>query len=284
MAGVVLFAYIGGMLWRTSRGRPLNAPATFIHPCQPIAAEQPPSGPGWAHELKHDGYRLQIHVRDGRVRLYTMNGADWSKRYPRIVEEATRIKGAAIIDAEVVCLNPDGVADFYRLHSRVADDCAIALGFDLLMHDTDDLRRKPLIERKTALAKLVIRSRGGIQYVEHAEGHGDRMFEAVCTFGFEGIVSKRLTSPYRSGPSKTWIKVKNPKAAAATRVLEGTFESSKSIKQPISPATVTGHPHGIELADEITEDDCVVAGHWISLLNYRPLGLNRIVRRFVGSP
>ena len=59
------------MLWRVrnSRGRPLNAPAAFIHPCQPIVAKQPPSGFGWAHELKHDGYRLQIHVRDGRGQL-----------------------------------------------------------------------------------------------------------------------------------------------------------------------------------------------------------------------
>jgi bifunctional non-homologous end joining protein LigD len=60
------------------------------------------------HELKHDGYRLQVHVRDGRVRLYTMNGADWSNRYPHIVEEAARIKGTAILDAEVVCLDPGG--------------------------------------------------------------------------------------------------------------------------------------------------------------------------------
>jgi hypothetical protein len=84
------------MLWRNSRGRPLNAPAAFIHPCQPTVAKEPPSGPGWAHELKHDGYRLQIHVRDGRVRLYTMNGNDWTKRYPRIVEEAARLQLNAI--------------------------------------------------------------------------------------------------------------------------------------------------------------------------------------------
>jgi ATP-dependent DNA ligase len=63
--------------------------------------KQPPAGPGWAHELKHD---LAEHVRDGRVRLFTLNGADWSKRYPRIVEEAARIKGSAVMDAEVVCL------------------------------------------------------------------------------------------------------------------------------------------------------------------------------------
>jgi bifunctional non-homologous end joining protein LigD len=75
---------------RNSRGRPLNAPAAFIHPCQPIVAKQPPRGPGWAHELKHDGYRLQIHVRDRRVRLYTINGYDWSNRYPLIVDEGLR--------------------------------------------------------------------------------------------------------------------------------------------------------------------------------------------------
>jgi bifunctional non-homologous end joining protein LigD len=133
------------------------------------------------------------------------------------------IKGTAILDAEVVCLSPEGVADFDRLHSRVADDCAIALGFDLLMRDGDDLRRRPLVERKAALAKLLIRSRGGIQYVEHAEGHGDKMFAAVCDLGLEGIVSKKLTAPYRSGPTRNWIKVKNPNAPAATRVLEGGF-------------------------------------------------------------
>jgi hypothetical protein len=89
--------------------------------------------------------------------------------------------------------------------------------------DGDDLRRRPLVERKAALAKLLIRSRGGIQYVEHAEGHGDKMFAGVCDLGLEGIVSKKLTAPYRSGPTRNWIKVKNPNAPAATRVLEGGF-------------------------------------------------------------
>jgi bifunctional non-homologous end joining protein LigD len=208
---------------RTSRGGNRSLPAAFIVPCRPTVVDKPPSGPGWAHELKHDGYRLQIHVRDGRVRLYTMNGADWTARYPRIVEEAKRITGTAVLDAEVVCLNKDGAADFDRLHSRVADDCAVALGFDLLMRDGDDLRRRPLGERKTALGKLLLRSRGGIQYVEHAEGHGEKMFAAVCDLGLEGIVSKKLGAPYRSGPSKNWIKVKNPKAPAATRAADEAF-------------------------------------------------------------
>ncbi|MGA7025465.1 MAG: DNA ligase [Pseudolabrys sp.] len=180
------------MLWRVrnSRGKPSNAPAAFINPCQPIVAKQPPSGPGRAHELKHDGYRLQIHVRDGRMRLYTMNGADWSKRYPRIVEAAARIKVSAVMDAEAVCLDERGVPNFDTLHSRTADHLAVACAFDLLMVNGDDLRRQPVRARKLVLGKLLLRSLDGIQYVEHAEGHGDRMFEAVCNLGLEGIVSK----------------------------------------------------------------------------------------------
>ena len=79
--------YIAAMLWRVrnSRGKPKTAPAAFIPPCRPTVSQRPPRGPGWVHELKHDGYRLQIHVRDGRVKLYTMNAADWTKRYPGIV-------------------------------------------------------------------------------------------------------------------------------------------------------------------------------------------------------
>src|SRR4029450_2479595 len=109
------FPYIGDMLWRNRRGRPLNAPAAFIHPCQPIVAKQPPIGPGWAHELKHDGYRLQIHVRGGRVRVYRISGYDWSNHYPLIVEEATRLNVTAIMDAEVICTDGNGVPTFEKL-------------------------------------------------------------------------------------------------------------------------------------------------------------------------
>jgi ATP-dependent DNA ligase len=142
------------MSW-SSRGGPSNAPAAFIQPCLPSVAQRPPRGPGWAHELKHDGYRLQIHVRDGRVRLYTMNGADWSKRYPLIIKDASKINGTVVIDAEVVWLDSDGVPNFDALHSRVNDDRATALAFDLLMLGGEDLRRKPYVERKVALRKLL---------------------------------------------------------------------------------------------------------------------------------
>jgi bifunctional non-homologous end joining protein LigD len=162
-------------------------------------------------------------MRDGRVRLYTINGADWSKRYPLIVESAARIGGATVLDAEVVWMGSDGVPDFDALHSRVNDRNAVALAFDLLALDGEDFRKEPFSERKAVLRKVLRRTRRGIQYVEHSEGDGGEMFKAICKLGLEGIVSKKLDALYKSGPSKAWLKIKNPKAPAATRAVDGTF-------------------------------------------------------------
>jgi bifunctional non-homologous end joining protein LigD len=190
--------YIAPMLWRSSRGRLLNAPAAFIHPCQPTVAKQPPSGPGWAHELKHDGYRLQIHIRDGRIRLYTINGYDWSNRYPLIVEEATRINVTAIIDAEVICTDGKGVPTFETLHSRCNDHLAFACAFDLLMVGGEDLRPLSLAQRKAALRKLLKADRGGIQYVEHAQGPATNCLLRLVNLAWRASSprsSTRRTSP-----------------------------------------------------------------------------------------
>jgi bifunctional non-homologous end joining protein LigD len=165
-----------------------------------------------------------IHVREGRCGFTrSITGADWSKRYPLIVEAAAKIDGSAILDAEVVCLDLNGVAQFDARHSRVNDGLATALAFDLLMQNGEDLRRKPFAARKAILRKVLQRTRRGIQYIEHSEGGGVEMFKAVCKLGLEGIVSKKLDSPYKSGPSKAWLKIKNPNAPAATRAIDGTF-------------------------------------------------------------
>ena len=99
---------MGDMLLRSSRGRPLNAPAAFIHPCQPIVAKQPPSGPGWAHELKHDGYRLQIHVRDGRVPLYTISatgGVDDAGYYRNSADHTAAVNNDCRVAVLAIDLN-----------------------------------------------------------------------------------------------------------------------------------------------------------------------------------
>jgi bifunctional non-homologous end joining protein LigD len=152
-----------------------------------------------------------------------MNAADWTERYPRIVEEAARLKRDALLDCEVICTDESGRADFDRLHSRCFEHEAIACAFDLLRLDGEDLRRKPLGDRKAALLKLLGRKRDGIQYVAHADMPGDEAFQAACELGIEGIVSKRLTAPYKSGPCRSWIKVRNPKSPAYMRIVDGTF-------------------------------------------------------------
>ncbi len=211
--------------WRSSvpRKRSGLAPAAFIDPCLPTRIDKAPSADGWVHEIKHDGFRLQVHAYGKRVRLYTMTGVDWTARYPWIVQDVARLNlPRTIIDAECCCDGDNGITDFNRLHSRVHDASAYAYAFDLLTHDGDDTRPLPLSERKTLLAKLLRRAKPGIRYSEHLEGDGAAIFGEACRMGLEGIVSKRLNSPYRSGKAKTWVKVKNPRSPAVLRVLEAS--------------------------------------------------------------
>jgi bifunctional non-homologous end joining protein LigD len=209
--------------WRSStpRKRAARAPTAFINPCLPTRADHAPVADGWVHEIKHDGIRLQIHVRGKYVGLYTMTGVDWTQRYPWIVEDVARLKlPNAIIDAEGVCDGDNGITDFERLMAQVHDASAYAYAFDLLMLDGEDMRSLPLDDRKTTLAHLLRLAKPGIRYSEHIHGDGRVIFERACMMGLEGIVSKRLNSPYRSGKVKSWLKVKNPKAAAVLRVQE----------------------------------------------------------------
>ncbi len=151
------------MPWRSTRaGRSSRAPSAFITPCLPTVAPKAPLGPGWVHEIKHDGYRLQIHVRDGRVRLFTRTGNDWTDRYPWIVEDAARLPAKhAIVDAECCVAGPDGVTDFNDLHSRLKDHEAFAYAFDLLAVDGEDIRVAPLSDRRRRLAKLLRKAKPG---------------------------------------------------------------------------------------------------------------------------
>jgi bifunctional non-homologous end joining protein LigD len=154
---------------------------------------------------------------------YTINGADWSKRYPLIVGAAARIQGPAILDAEVVWLDSDGMAQFDALHSRVNDEAAVACAFDLLIFDGDISDPGPLPSARQ-------------RYARHPGGHAEvfstwstpratagKCFKRFVSLVLKEFVSKKLIAPYRSGPSKVWIKIKNPNAPAATRATDGTF-------------------------------------------------------------
>ena len=113
-----------------------------------------------------------------------------------------------------------GVAVFEKPHSRAHDAEAFLYAFDLLELEGEDWRPRPLEARKAKLERLLINITDGLEFVDHLRGEGASIFAHACNLGFEGIVSKRRDRPYRYGPSKTWIKVKNPKAPGVPRFEE----------------------------------------------------------------
>ena len=189
-------------------------------PCLPTRVDKAPTGDRWVHEIKHDGFRLMARKFDGRVQLYSKQGNDWSRQYPLIADALYRLRANSIVlDGEAMCFT-DGKEDFEKLWSNCFDETALLCAFDLLELNGEDLRHKPLVERKRRLAKLLARDRPGIHYVEHVAGDGPKLFEHACNLGFEGIVSKRVDLPYRSGFSKCWLKTKNKKHPSIVRIRE----------------------------------------------------------------
>jgi bifunctional non-homologous end joining protein LigD len=203
------------MLFRPS---PSKKRPGLIEPCIPTQASRPPAGPQWVHEIKHDGYRLIARKTDGRVRLFTRRGYDWTERYPLIAKAVAPLRGSsATIDGEAVCCDANGLSIFEELHSRRSDPRVILYAFDLLELDGEDFRPQPLHARKARLEQLLAAAPAGIHYNEHVDGDGQIVFDHACRMGLEGIVSKRRDHPYRSGRSKTWLKVKNPAAPGVMR-------------------------------------------------------------------
>jgi bifunctional non-homologous end joining protein LigD len=208
--------------------RTVSRPATF-EPCIPTQADTPPSGPGWLHEIKHDGFRL-IACGDGAgVRLITRNGHDWTGRYPTVANAVGRLNcRSCVIDGEVVILDDVGRAVFDRLQhgSRVKPE-AILFAFDLIELNGEDLRRESLLTRKSTLLSLLKGAPHGIVYNEHIEGDGAMIFRHACRLGCEGIVSKRADSTYRSGRSRDWIKTKAPAAIEAQNIRGENWNSRR---------------------------------------------------------
>jgi bifunctional non-homologous end joining protein LigD len=199
-------------------------PVGFVPPCLPTFARTVPEGPQWVYEIKHDGFRF-ICRRDGdRVRVFSRNARDWADRVPAIVDALRALPvRSATIDGEGVVCDGRGVTDFERLHSVLARGGsreAFLYAFDLIEVDDEDMRARPWHERRAVLGQLVDGGTG-IRVSEHLDGtEGATVFRHACEMGLEGIVAKRRDRPYRSGRCADWVKVKNPHAPAATRVIE----------------------------------------------------------------
>ncbi|MGJ4909777.1 DNA ligase D [Bradyrhizobium sp. HKCCYLS2033] len=199
---------------KTVAPRTVSSLPDFVPPELCTSVAQPPSGEGWAHEIKFDGYRVQIRVEDGKATLKTRKGLDWTAKFGAIAEEAAELPDA-IIDGEIVALDKDGNPNFSALQAAISageTDELIFFAFDLMFAEEFDLRRQPLRERKARLAKLLKAHIKGkaprIRYVEHFESDGEAVLESARKLSLEGIVSKKLDSAYHSGRTESWTKAK----------------------------------------------------------------------------
>jgi bifunctional non-homologous end joining protein LigD len=195
-----------------------------LEPCLPRPANEPPSGPDWIHEIKHDGFRILARRDERGVRLFTRNGYDFADRFPLIAKAIAALPvRSCFIDGEAVVVDSTGLSVFDLLRYRQHDGAAVLCAFDLIELEGTDLRPAPIEKRKDLLGKLlrcVRRSHTGITLNEHYEGDGGIIYKHACRFGCEGIVSKRLGSPYRSGRVDHWLKIKNAAAPAVQRATE----------------------------------------------------------------
>ncbi len=196
------------------KGRKVAAMPDFVAPQLCTLVDHPPSGEGWCHEIKFDGYRVQLRVEGGEARLKTRKGLDWTDKFAAIAKQASALPDV-LIDGEIVALDQHGAPDFSTLQAAISDaktDKLAFFAFDLLFAEGIDLRRLPLSERKAQLKALLDgrpkRKAGLIRYVEHFEADGEAMMESARQLSLEGIVSKKLDAPYRSGRSESWTKAK----------------------------------------------------------------------------
>jgi bifunctional non-homologous end joining protein LigD len=196
------------------KGGKAAAMPDFVAPELCTSVERPPSAEGWCHEIKFDGYRVQVRVEEGKATLKTRKGLDWTGKFQAIAKEGGALPDV-LIDGEIVALDHNGAPDFSTLQAAISDgktDALIFYAFDLLFADGEDWRRMPLAERKARLKELLearpkARARV-IRYVEHFESGGDAILQSACKLELEGIVSKKLGAPYRSGRSESWTKAK----------------------------------------------------------------------------
>ena len=189
-----------------------------FEPRLPRLAKQPPAGPGWIHEIKHDGFRIIARRVAGSARLITRNGHDFSGRFPLILAAVAALPvQSCAVDGEAVACDERGLSLFEMIRWRQHDNAVTLCAFDLLELEGEDLRREPMEVRKATLKGLLRRARSGIAFNRHFEVDGTIVYEQACALGCEGIVSKRLGSPYRPGRSDCWVKVKNPTAPAVAR-------------------------------------------------------------------
>lgn len=196
---------------RTNSGQSIRPPG-FIQPQLATLVDAAPDSEGWINEIKLDGYRMLCQIHEGKVTFWSRNRKDWTAKLGTLSASLAGLKcRSALIDGEVVSLDPDGRSDFARLKEEIGngDEAHFVYDvFDLLFLDGEDLRSLPLLERKGKLKQLLKKPPKGVRYLDHIDGQGPQFFANACDHGLEGIIAKRANAPYSSGRNQHWLKIK----------------------------------------------------------------------------
>ncbi|HKY80036.1 MAG TPA: DNA ligase D, partial [Sphingobium sp.] len=197
---------------RSRAARSTGKPPVFQAPQLATLVDAVPTGNGWLHEIKYDGYRCLLSVAGETAKIFTRTGLDWSDRFAALAAEAGGMGlPPALIDGEIVALDAGGNPDFSTLQRVLKGEAKGALhlfAFDLLSLDGDDLTALPNIARKEKLAALLGGGSAHVHFADHVVGAGEKLFRAMCDAGQEGIISKRADAPYRGARTKNWLKIK----------------------------------------------------------------------------
>ena len=185
----------------------------FVEPSLATLVRKAPTGKRWLHEIKFDGYRIQVRIDAGKVKLRTRSGLDWTARFGKGLVTAFRALPleSALIDGELVVENASGASDFSALQAALSDGRTDGFGFyafDLLHLDGYDLQQVSLVRRKELLKRLLPEGPGIVRFSEHFDQDGDLILRHACRLSLEGLVSKVRDGPYRSGRGKGWVKSK----------------------------------------------------------------------------
>ncbi|MDP8985770.1 MAG: DNA ligase D [Pseudomonadota bacterium] len=226
-----------------TKPKPLTSMPTFIEPQLCKLVDRPPAVAGWAHEVKFDGYRMQLRVQQGEARVRTRSGLDWTEQFAAIAKQAEKLPDC-IIDGEICALDKDQMPSFAALQAALSENQSenlVCFAFDLLVEANQDLRPLALADRKARLESLLKKSGVGnsIRYVAHFESTADTVLLSACKMHFEGIVSKKLDAPYVSGRSGGWTKAKC--RAGHEVVLGGWTTESGGLRSLLAGVNRDGH-------------------------------------------
>ncbi len=229
----------------TAAAEPPSERPLFVAPQLCKTTSRPPKGESWVHEIKFDGYRMQMRVDAGIAVMRTRNGLDWTAKFPSIAKAAAGLSDA-IVDGEVVALDASGAPDFAALQAALSASSShdlVYFAFDLLFDGDTDLRAVPLAKRKQRLKAVITKLKPTklIRYVDHLRGSGEAVFDSACSMNLEGIISKRIEAPYRSGRTDTWVK---SKCRAGHQVVIGGWSGTDATLRSL----VAGVYRGGELA------------------------------------